>query len=63
MSDRNAILEEVAAKLETIHGNAVYMSAWRRAARLIRGMKILKENPEILKDEPEQISSLSSLCR
>ena len=32
-------LEQAAKRLETEHGNSLYMKAWAKGARLIRDMK------------------------
>lgn len=37
-------LEAVAFKLEHLHGNKVYMAAWKAAAKVIRRMSTAGEN-------------------
>lgn len=55
-----ATLEAAAQLLERMAGNTVYRAAWRTGAKRIRALKNLKDTPEVLKDNPSQISSLSS---
>lgn len=40
----NEALEAAALKLERLHGNKVYMAAWRRAAKIIRSLKTNTNN-------------------
>lgn len=56
----DATLEAAALLLETTAGNTIYQAAWRSGAKKIRALKNLKDDSEILKDSPEQISSVSS---
>lgn len=39
-----ATLEAAANRLEQLHGNKVYMAAWKRAAKIIRRMSTPTEN-------------------
>ncbi len=50
-------IDAIARKLETQAGNPIYVKAWRAAAKFIRAMKKLPEQPQKLTDKPEQISS------
>jgi hypothetical protein len=36
----NMMLEYAATRIEGLAGNKVYMAAWRRAAKMLRGLKI-----------------------
>ena len=51
--ERNRALEEAAQRIERLAGNQVYQQAWRRAAKVVRQLKMLTDNEE-------QISSTSS---
>ena len=53
-------LEFVARRLERQAGNAIYMKAWRAAAKVVRSMNKLTVEDAKLTDNPEQISSISS---
>lgn len=53
-------LEIVAMRLEQQAGNPVYEKAWRSAAKMVRAMKKLTEQPQKLPDKEEQIVFRSS---
>lgn len=48
-------LQIVAMRLEQQAGNPVYEKAWRAAARIVRSMQKLTEQPQKLPDKAEQI--------
>lgn len=50
-------LEFVARRLERQAGNAIYMKAWRAAAKVVRSMNKLTGDDAKLTDKSEQISS------
>ena len=55
----DATLEAVALRLEGMGGNDLYRKAYRKAAKMVRAMKILTGQPQKLTDSTEQISSVS----
>ena len=59
MSERDQLLEMVAARIEGMGGNDLYRKAYKKAAKMVRAMKILTGQPQKLNDAPEQISSVS----
>lgn len=63
MSERDQLLETVALRLEGMGGNELYRKAYKKAAKMVRGMKVLTGNSNLLNDKPEQISSVSPGCR
>lgn len=54
MSDGDHVLEQAAQILESRAGNEIYRKAWRRAAKILRAMKLTSGSAK-LTDNPQRI--------